>query len=97
MIENYEIMQKIVKIFRTFSVGYIMQCTLSIVLREKSTSLPPGANPRFLRFWWSQHSSVKKKKCLRNEVTKTPTFEKMLFGIPQTFLPFMNWVKLEVP
>ena len=90
--------KKTVKIFRTFSVGYIMQCTLSIVLREKSTSLPPGANPRFLRFWWPQHSSIKKKKkCLRNEVTKTPTFEEMLFGIPQTFLPFMNWVKHEVP
>ena len=31
-----------------------------------------------------------------NEVTKGPVFVKMLFAIPQKFLPFMNWVKHEV-
>ena len=38
----------------------------------------------------------KKKKSLENDVTKTPTFARMLFTIPQTFSPFMNRVKHEV-
>ena len=54
------------KIFRMFPVGYMIHCMFSIVLMDKSTSLPLGANSWFLRQWWPKvllgHSSIKKKK-----------------------------------
>ena len=67
---------------------------------DKITSLSPRANSCFETLMAQSIIATfkhqKEKKCLGYEVTKRPAFARMLFAIPQTFLPFMEWVKHEV-
>ena len=56
---------------------------------DKITSLPPSL---FFETLMTQSiiptfKHKKQKKCLGNEVTKRTAFARMLFAIPQTFLP----------
>ena len=61
---------------------------------DKITSLPPRGNSCFeimmAQSIIATFKHQKEKKHLGNEVTKKLAFVRMLFPIPQTFLPFMN-------